>query len=218
MGLDCGSQDSLDRDALIERVAAANKHTVVVLESSSPVLTPWRDKVAGLVEAWYPGEEGGTAIARVLFGDVNPSGRLPATFPQRESDEPYAGDPEAYPGVAEQVVYKEGVFVGYRWFDEKRIAPAFPFGSGLSYTSFSYTGLDVARGDNGTATVNVDVKNTGKRSGIETVQLYLGLPDPGGGVHQPPRQLRGFQRLSIPPGKTRTAHFALGRRDFSYWN
>jgi beta-glucosidase len=218
LGLNCGSGDNLDRDALIERVAAANKKTVVVMETSGPVLTPWRDKVAGLVEAWYPGVEGGTAIARVLFGDVNPSGRLPASFPQRESDEPYAGDPEAYPGVGEQVVYKEGVFVGYRWFDQKRIAPAFPFGSGLSYTSFSYTGLDIARGDNGTATVNVDVKNTGKRSGTETVQLYLGLPDPGGGVRQPPRSLRGFQRLSIPAGKTRTARIALGPRDFSYWN
>jgi beta-glucosidase len=217
MGLGCGSSDNLDRDALIDKVAAANKRTVVVMETGAPVLTPWRDKVAGLLEAWYPGVEGGTALARVLFGDVNPSGHLPATFPKREADEPTSGDPETYPGVAETVTYKEGVFVGYRWFDEKGIAPAFPFGHGLSYTSFSYTGLDIARHGN-TVRVAVDVKNTGKRAGTETVQLYLGMPDPRPGVRQPPRQLKGFQRLALAPGTTRTARFELGPRDFSYWN
>jgi hypothetical protein len=218
LGINCGSSDNLDRDALIERVAAANKRTVVVMETGGPVLTPWRDRVAGIVEAWYPGVEGGTAIARVLFGDVNPSGRLPATFPRREADEPTFGDPQAYPGVGEEVTYKEGVFVGYRWFDEKGIEPAFPFGHGLSYTSFSYTGLVITPGRDGRATLAVDVKNTGKRAGTEAVQLYLGLPDPGPGVPEPPRALHGFERLSIPAGKTRTARIELGPRDFSYWS
>ncbi len=217
LGLNCGSTDNLDRDALIDKVAAANKRTVVVMLTGGPVLTPWRDKVAGLLEAWYPGVEGGTAIARVLFGDVNPSGHLPATFPKREADEPTAGDPEAYPGVAETVTYKEGVFVGYRWFDAKGIPPAFPFGHGLSYTSFDYTGLDVTRAGN-KVRVDVDVKNTGKRAGTEAVQLYLGMPSPSAAVRQPPRQLKGFQRLSIAPGKTKTARIELSQRDFSYWN
>src|SRR3954452_12689880 len=192
MGLNCGNSDNLDRDALIGRVAGANKRTVVLMESSSRGLRPWRDKGAGIVEAWYPGKEGGTAMARVLFGDVNPSGRLPATFPKREADEATFGDPQAYPGVGEEVTYKEGVLVGYRWFDQKGIQPAFPFGHGLSYTSFAYTGLDVTPSRDGTFTVAVDVKNTGGRAGAETVQLYLGLPDPDQGVRQPPRALHGF--------------------------
>jgi beta-glucosidase len=218
--LECGSGDNLDRDALIQKVAAANKNTVVVLETSGPVLTPWRGSVAGLLEAWYPGEEGGSAIARVLFGDADPGGRLPATFPKREADESYAGDPEAYPGVGEQVVYKEGVFVGYRWFDQKRLEPAFPFGSGLSYTSFSYRDLRLAPARNGSAraAVEVDVKNTGRRTGTEVAQLYLGMPDPGPGVRQPPRVLRGFEKLSLKPGQTGTARFELTQRDFSYWD
>jgi beta-glucosidase len=218
MGLNCGAEDTRDRDALIERVAASNPRTVVVLETGAPVLTPWRDRVAGLLEAWYPGVEGGTAIARVLFGDVDPGGRLPATFPRREADEPYAGDREAYPGVAERVQYKEGVFVGYRWFDEKRIEPAYPFGHGLSYTRFRYGNLRVRRTGGSTASVAVDVRNTGRRAGSEVVQLYLGMPDPRPGVGQPPAVLRGFTKLSLGPGRRKTARFLLRARDFSYWD
>ena len=123
-------------------MASANKRTVVVLETGGPVLTPWRAKVPALLEAWYPGLEGGTAIGRVLFGD-DPGGRLPVTFPRREADLPTAGDLEAYPGVAEMVRYKEGVLVGHRWYDAKGIEPAFAFGHGLSYTSFSYRDLKI---------------------------------------------------------------------------
>jgi beta-glucosidase len=220
LGLNCGSTDGLDRDALIERVAAANRRTVVVLETGGPVLTPWRGRVAGLLEAWYPGLEGGAAMGRVLFGDAEPGGRLPATFPRREADEPTAGDPEAYPGVAETVRYKEGVLVGYRWFDEKRLEPAFPFGHGLGYTTFSYRNLHVTPAAVGrpAATVTAEVTNTGDRSGTETAQLYLGLPDPAPGVNQPPRVLRGFARLAIRPGRTRIVRFRLRSRDLSYWN
>ena len=219
MGLNCGATDGLDRDALVERVAAANKRTVVVLETGGPVLTPWRDRIAGLLEAWYPGLDGGTAIARVLFGDTDPGGRLPVTFPKAESDEPYSGDPEAYPGVGERVVYKEGVFVGYRWFDEKGIEPAYPFGSGLSYTSFRYRNLRVTPAAGGPgATVSVEVTNTGSRRGYETPQLYLGMPDPSAEVEQPPRVLRGFEKLDLRPGETRTARFALDARSLSHWD
>ena len=134
-----------DQDGLIAQVAAANRHTVVVLETGGPVLTPWRGQVAGLLEAWYPGERGGPAIARVLFGDIDPSGRLPATFPNAEADTPTSGDPEKYPGVNDNVYYKEGLLVGYRWYDAHRLAPAFPFGFGLSYTRFRYSGLRLLR-------------------------------------------------------------------------
>jgi beta-glucosidase len=218
MGLGCGSHDGLDRDGLIEQVAQANPHTVVVLETAGPVLTPWRGGVAALVEAWYPGVEGGSAIARVLFGDAEPGGRLPVTFPRQEADEPYAGDPEAYPGVAERVVYKEGVLGGYRWFDERGIAPAFPFGHGLSYTRFRYRGLRVRPLARGGARVSVRVTNTGRRAGSEVAQLYLGKPDPGAGIVQPPRWLRGFRKLRLAPGQTRTFRFGLRPRDFAYWS
>jgi beta-glucosidase len=218
IALNCGSDDGKDRDGLIERVAAANPRTIGVLETGAPVLTPWRNRLAGLLEAWYPGVEGGTAIARVLFGDVDPGGRLPATFPRREDDEPYGGDREAYPGTAEQVRYKEGVFVGYRWFDEKGLSPAYPFGHGLSYARFRFRRLSLRRTSSGGARVSVSVTNTSRRPGSATPQLYLGMPDPGKGVQQPPRVLRGFQRLALGPRQTKVARFTLTRRDFSYWS
>ncbi len=208
-----------DADALVAAVAAVNPRTVVVMETGGPVLTPWRDAVAGIVEAWYPGESGGAAIARVLFGDVDPGGRLPVTFPLREEDLPTAGDPGAFPGVNGTVTYKEGVFVGYRWFDERRLATAFPFGHGLSYTSFALRALrTTVAGD--TITVGVTVRNTGRRTGHAIPQLYVGLPDPdaGAGVTQPPYQLKGFQKLSLRPGAARRVRFTLDRRSLSYWD
>ncbi len=206
-----------DQDALIERVAAANPNTIVVLETGGPVLTPWRDRVRGLIEAWYPGQEGGPAIARVLFGDVDPGGRLPATFPASEADEPTAGDPEKYPGVAETVTYKEGVLVGYRWFDAMGLQPAYPFGFGRSYTTFAYRGLHVDAAP-GRIAVDASVTNTGARSGIAVPQLYVGLPSPGPGVVQPPRQLRGFAKVVLRPGETRRVSFVLDARALSYWD
>jgi len=209
-----------DQDGLIQQVAAANPNTIVVLETGAPVLTPWRDQVKAIVEAWYPGEEGGPAIARVLFGDVNPSGRLPVTFPQQEGDIPTAGDPEKYPGVAETVTYKEGVLVGYRWYDANNITPAFPFGFGLSYTTFAYRNLQVQPASRGTdvATASVDVTNTGSRAGADVPQLYLGLPQPSPSVIQPPRQLKGFQKIALAPGETRRVTFPIDARALSYWD
>jgi len=218
LSLECGNPQRGDQDGLIEAVAAANPNTVVVLETGGPVLTPWRDRVRGIVQAWYPGAEGGTALARVLFGDVDPGGRLPATFPQREEDKPLDGNPRQYPGVAENAEYSEGVFVGYRHYDENGLTPAFPFGHGLSYTTFAYRGLRVEPGAGGGAVVHATVENTGTRPGVETPQLYLGLPEPRADVPQPPRALKDFTKVALAPGQSRRVRFSLDERAFSYYD
>jgi beta-glucosidase len=205
-----------NQDSLISQVAAANRHTVVVLETGGPVLTPWRGQVSGLLEAWYPGEQGGAAIARVLFGDVDPSGHLPVTFPKSEAQEPTAGDPASYPGIANSETYKEGVFVGYRWFDAHKLAPAFPFGFGLSYTRFAYRHLVLKPTATG-ARVSVTVANVGRIAGAAVPQLYVGLPA-APGVPQPPGQLKGFQKVMLAPGRQARISFALDGRSLSYWD
>jgi beta-glucosidase len=205
-----------NQDSLIRQVAAANPNTIVVLETGGPVLTPWRGQVKGLLAAWYPGEQGGAALARVLFGDVNPSGHLPVTFPRSESDEPTAGDPTSYPGVANSETYKEGVFVGYRWFDSHRIAPAFPFGFGLSYTRFSYRDLG-ATPTSGGAIVSATITNSGSRAGAEVPQLYLDMASRSD-VAQPPAQLKGFEKVTLQPGQSARVSFPIGARALSYWD
>ena len=202
-----------DEAGLINAVAAANKQTVVVLETGDPVVTPWRSKVAAMLEAWYPGEAGGGALVHVLFGDVDPGGRLPATFPASTTAYPTASDPSASNGP--EVNYSEGVFVGYRWYDENNVTPAYPFGFGLSYTTFRYSRLHIATNGSGVA---VTITNTGRRTGIAVPQLYLGLPSPSSSVQQPPRQLKGYRSLTLRPGQHVTVTFALNRRAFSYWN
>jgi beta-glucosidase len=206
-----------DQDTLIEAVAAAQKKTVVVLETGGPVLTPWREKVPAILEAWDPGEDGGNAIARVLFGDSDPGGRLPVTFPKSVDDLPTAGDPEKYPGVAEQVKYKEGVLVGYRWFDEMKKDVAYPFGFGLSYTTFAFSDLRLEPAAGADAKVSVLVRNTGARAGSAVPQLYLGLPDPAPGVVQPPFALKGYEKVRLAAGASRRVTFTLGERAFAYW-
>jgi beta-glucosidase len=215
-----------NEDALVSAVAAANPRTVAVLETSGPVLTPFRDQVGALLEAWYPGEQGGPAVARVLFGDTDAGGRLPATFPQNAADIP-TGDMTTpaglakYPGIANQVQYNEGVLVGYRWYDANRITPAYPFGSGLSYTTFQYSGLGIQRGGSASGTVSTvtaTVTNTGARTGIAVPQLYLDLPSPSASVVQPPRQLKGYSKLTLAPGQSTTVSFPLDDRAFSYWD
>ncbi|MFD4972086.1 glycoside hydrolase family 3 C-terminal domain-containing protein [Streptomyces sp. NPDC058424] len=206
-----------EQDKLIEAVAKANPHTVVVLNTGGPVLMPWLDKVAGVVEAWYSGQEDGNALASVLFGDVNPSGKLPMTFPRDEAQTPVSS-PERWPGVGGQAYYSEGLQVGYRWYDANDVEPLFPFGHGLSYTSFQVDHLVVAPkqlGHNGKLKVQADVTNTGARAGAEVVQLYVGLPKSAG---EPPRQLKGFQKVSLQPGETRRLTFELAPRDVGYWD
>jgi beta-glucosidase len=205
-----------NQDALIEQVAQANPNTIVALETGGPVLTPWREQVKGLLDAWYPGERGGTALAGVLFGDVNPSGHLPVTFPASEADEPTAGNLESYPGIADQETYKEGVLVGYRWFDAHALQPAYPFGYGLSYTHFAYRNLRVTATPTG-ATVSVSITNTGARAGATVPQLYLGLPSLPQ-APQPPVQLKGFQKIALAPRQTIAVSFPLDARALAYWS
>jgi beta-glucosidase len=216
--LECPA-DFGNEDALIRSVAAANPHTVVVLETGGPVLTPWRYSVDGLLEAWYPGEAGGTAIARVLFGKADPGGRLPATFPKSPGQIPTAGDPEKYPGVDNEEYYKEGIFVGYRWYDKRHLKPAFPFGFGLSYTSFKFDGMEIkplTRGGDDVAKVHFDVTNTGDTVGTTVPELYLGLPSKAG-LPEPRSELKGFESLDLKPGRTKTVTIGLTERDLAHW-
>jgi beta-glucosidase len=212
-GISC-SYSTSQQNELISAVAAANPNTVVVLNTAGPVLTPWRNAVKSVVEAWYPGEQYGNAIARVLYGDVNPSGKLPQTFPNKQSDIPTAGSPRQYPGVNGQVDYLEKLLVGYRWYDAKGIAPAYCFGTGLSYTTFSYSGLTVTRTSNG-ARVSFTVKNTGSRAGAEVAQLYVGFPSATG---EPPKALKGYQKVSLTPGNSTRVTLTLNRRAFEWWS
>jgi beta-glucosidase len=222
-GSSCGQQscplNGTDEDGLVSAVAAAQKKTIVVLETGGPVLTPWRAQVPAILEAWYPGQEGGTAIARVLFGDVNPSGHLTATFPADASQLQTAGDPMKYPGVAEQENYSEGVFTGYKWYDSHNFTPAYPFGYGLSYTTFRYGPLRVGRkvGGNQVATATIDVTNTGRRAGIAVPQLYITKPATGA-LPQVPRQLVGYESVNVPAGRTVRVTFPLNGRSFATWD
>jgi beta-glucosidase len=201
-----------EEDGLIKAVAAVNRHTVVVMENSGAILTPWRSQVPALLEAWYPGQEAGPAISHVLFGDSDPGGRLPLTFPNSLSDEPTAGNPRQYPGLDNQVSYSEGVFLGYRWFDAHRLKPAFAFGYGLSYTKWR---LDHERLKG--RTVSLRVRNVGRRAGSTVVQLYVGLPSLPG-ISQPPWDLRGYRKVTLRAGRATTLRLTLSGRDLAYWN
>jgi beta-glucosidase len=205
-----------NQDQLVQAVAAANPHTVVVVKSGAPVLMPWVNQVPAVVESWYPGEEDGNAVAAVLFGDVNPSGKLPITFPAAAGDVP-ASTPQQYPGVNGTAVYSEGLDVGYRWYDAQHITPLFPFGYGLSYTTFRLSHLTVSpvphRG--GQVTVGVDVTNTGTRAGADVAQVYVTDPAAAG---EPPLQLKGFQKVQLRPGRTRHVTLHLDQRAFSVWS
>ncbi len=205
------------QEELIQAVAAANKNTVVVLIAGSPVLMDgWVGRVPALLTAWYPGQEGGHAIADILFGDANPSGKLPMTFLKEWKDSPAYGH---YPGENGVVEYAEGIYVGYRHFDKHNIEPLFPFGHGLSYTTFGYSDLKVSpqRAGVGQAVeVSLAVRNTGAREGAEVVQLYL--KDLHSSVDRPVKELKGFRRVVLKPGETRTVSFTLDRSAMSYYS
>ncbi len=209
-----------DQNQLISAVAAANPHTVVVLNTGAPVAAPWLKKISALLEAWYPGQEDGTAIAAVLFGDVNPSGHTVQTWPDGERQMPTA-NPALWPGVGPTQQFSNGILVGYRYYDAHRLAPLFPFGYGLSYTTFSYSHLNVSLtrpGSTAAATGMVEVlatvTNTGRRAGADAVQLYIVDPAVAG---EPPRQLKGFDKVFLEPGQSATVHFSLTAHDLSYW-
>ncbi len=204
------------QNELVERVAAANPRTVVVLQTGGPVTLPWLDRVAAVLEAWYPGQECGNAIADVLFGAVNPSGRLPQTFPARLEDNPAFIN---YPGENGHVHYGEGLFVGYRYYDKKLIPPRFPFGFGLSYTTFDVANLRLSAdhlAPGAILTVSVDVTNTGPRLGQEVVQVYVS--DARSRLSRPPKELKAFAKVDLAPGATQTVHLTLDMRSLAYYD
>ncbi|HEX7339299.1 MAG TPA: glycoside hydrolase family 3 C-terminal domain-containing protein [Rhodanobacteraceae bacterium] len=206
-----------DQNHLIEAVAKANPNTIVVLNTGSAVTMPWIGKVRGVIEAWYPGQEYGKAIASILFGDTNPSGKLPVTFPVHQADVP-ASTQAQWPGMDGKVAYSEGLKVGYRWYDAKHVKPLFPFGYGLSYTSFKLGNIKVSPQritSSGKVTVTVDLTNTGKRAGAEVAQLYVGHPASAG---EPPKQLRAFDKVFLKPGQTRQVSLNVPARAFAVWN
>jgi beta-glucosidase len=206
---------SSDQNQLVSDVAAANPNTVAVVNSGSAVTLPWANSVRGIVESWYPGQEDGNAIAALLFGDVNFSGKLPVTFPLSLADVP-AHTTAQWPGQNGTVQYSEGVNVGYRWYDAQSIAPRYPFGYGLSYTTFGYGNLTVSTPDaGGSVSVGFDVTNTGSRAGSEVAQVYVGQP---AGTGEPPKILRGFSRVSLSPGQTQHVAVTLDARSFQYWS
>jgi beta-glucosidase len=216
-----------NQDALIEQVAAANPHTIVVLETGTAVTMPWLDKVQGVVEAWYAGSSGAKAVANVLFGEVNPSGKLPMTFPRSVADLPHphlvtpppgATGTEAVQKTGEakptfSVHYDEGVKVGYKWYDAEHKPVLFPFGYGLSYTSYRYAGLKL--GEGGDHSVTFTVTNTGERPGTEIAEVYAGLP---AAAEEPPKRLVGWTRVALKPGESREVTVTVDPKYLSIYN
>lgn len=207
------------QDELIAAVAAANPRTVVVLQTGGPVEMPWLDDVAAVLEAWYPGQEAGNAIADVLTGAAEPGGRLPQSFPVKWADNPTnSQDREIYPGLDGKVRYEEGVFIGYRHYDRHGIAPLFPFGFGLGYTSFAVSELAVDASmfeTDGRVSVSVTVENTGRRAGSEVVQVYVSAPDAT--VERPAKELKAFEKVHLGPGERQRVTLELDERAFAYY-
>jgi len=209
--LDLSSAD----ETMIADVAAANPNTIVVINSGGPVVMPWLNDVAGVFENWYGGGETGAAVAALIFGTADPSGKLPVTFPASLSQVPAQTEAQ-WPGTATGVDYSEGVDIGYRWYQSAGITPLFPFGYGLSYTKFSFSGLSVgAFNANGTATVTAKITNTGSVAGADVAQMYVGDP---AASQDPPEQLKGFQRVTLNPGASATVSFPLTIHDLASWS
>lgn len=229
-GQDCEDSDReslalpYNQDAVIEALVAANPHTVVVNVSGNAVAMPWADKVPAILQAWFLGSESGNSLADVIFGRVNPSGKLPMTFPVR-LDDVAAHAVGEYPGTKRadsdivDIRYNEGVMVGYRWFDTRKIRPLFAFGHGLSYTTFGYGKLsaDASKiGPDGALTLSVDVTNTGSRAGAETVQLYIS--DTKASVKRPAKELKNFAKIYLEPGQTKTVTFTVRPSDLAFFD
>jgi beta-glucosidase len=189
----------------------------VVLNTGGPVLMPWLRDVGAVLQAWYPGERFGAAIAAVLFGDADPGGRLPVTFPAGDDQGPAPPTrPQRYPGIDGVVRYEEGIHVGYRWYDTVGQEPLFPFGHGLSYARFNFSKLrvDVDR-SSGSVRASVRAKNTGRRRGSTVAQLYIEFPP---AANEPPRQLKGYAKVELDPGRTTDVGFELERSDLAYFD
>jgi beta-glucosidase len=207
------------QDELLARVAGANPRTIVVLVSGAPVeMEPWLAKAPAVLQAWYLGTEDGTALAGTLFGDVNPSGKLPFTFPKQLADSP-AHALDAYPGANGTVRYEEGLLVGYRWFDAKNVEPLFPFGHGLSYTAFEYSGLQISKRSGGAPTdvvVECEITNTGARAGSDIAQVYVEPIKPS--VLRPLKELKGFAKVRLEPGAKQKVSIPLNLRSFAFYD
>ena len=217
----------VDQDAVIAAVAAANPHTIVVLETGSPVTMPWVDAPAAILEAWYAGSDGANAVGNVLFGTANPSGKLPNTFPKSEVDLPrttIAPPPPMHWNAPSQdgaaptvpdygVAYDEGVKVGYKWYDAEKKSVLFPFGFGLSYTTYAYSGLQVTPGD--TVKVTFTLSNTGARAGAEIAEIYASLP---AAAQEPPKRLVGFAKVKLDPKAKQTVAVDIDRKYLSIWD
>jgi beta-glucosidase len=212
-------------DQLIRAVARANKHTIVVLNTGGPVLMPWIHKVQAVIEGWYPGQEDGSAIAAVLFGDIDPGGKLPVTFPAN-SRQPLSAAQSRWPGKGGEINYSEGLDIGYRWYDAHHFTPLFPFGFGLSYTTFDFSRLRITpksthgldpnrRPGQVVAVIHAQLANTGPRLGSDVAQLYMADPASTG---EPPRQLRGFSPIQLAPHHRASVTFQLTARDLAYWS
>jgi beta-glucosidase len=211
-----------EQDRLIDEVAAVNPNTIVVLNTTQPVALPWAGQVRAILEMWWPGDEGGWATAKLLLGTVSPAGRLPVTWAHQLQDYP-ATDPKfperSAQGVEHRTTYSEGVLVGYRWFDHEQVDPLFPFGFGLSYTRFEYSGLRIARTASGGLQVTFAIRNAGLRAGDEVPQVYLGAPsvlEPG--VAFPIRKLVAFDRVRLIAGQSKTLHLNVPLRQLQYWS
>ena len=213
------------QDELINEMATANRNTVVVITSGGGTdMSGWVERVPAVLQAWFPGQEGGTALAEILLGDVNPSGRLPVTFERRWEDNPVHASYYPASDTSKRVEYKEGVFVGYRGYEKNNTKPLFPFGHGLSYTTFKYDNLKVTPVP-GTVTdapdgphfeVSFDVKNTGNREGSDVAQVYVS--DTHASVPRPPKELKGFSKVTLRPGESRRVTLLLDWRAFSYYD
>ena len=209
--------EPFDQDGLIRAVAAANPNTVVVLVGPGAQAMPWLPGVGAVLAAWYPGQRGAEAIAGILFGDVNPSGKLPVTFPASDLDLPrpvIAGGTTPF-----DVRYDEGLATGYRWFDARAIEPLFPFGFGLSYTTFAITRPTATLGAGDRLTVTATLANTGARAGAEVVQVYLSMPDALG---EPPRRLVGWKKVALAPGASTSVTIVVDgdatTHPFGHWD
>jgi beta-glucosidase len=202
-----------NQDRLVEAVAAANPHTIVVLETGGPAAMPWISRVSGAIEIWYPGIRGGEALADILFGDVNPSGKLPMTFAKSDADLPHPEVPgiDLRPGAGFDIDYNtEGLKVGYKWFDAEDRQPLFWFGHGLSYTTFAYSGLKATLD-----TVSFTVRNTGKRAGAEVAQVYAALP---AAAQEPPKRLVGWEKVVLAPGESKEIRLRIDPKFLSIFN